>query len=138
MNTKAAARRRMTGWVGWIIFAAALMIVNGAFGAIQGLGALLRDEDYFVAVGGGDVLTFNITAWGWIHLILGLVLIAIGVLLIRGSVGGLILAIVAVGLHMIAQFTWIGLYPWWSLIAIALDIIILYALIVHGGELVGD
>ena len=64
----------MTGWVGWVVFAAVIMMVHGTFTAIQGLSALIRDEAYWVTNADGEVnvLTFNITTWGWIHLLLGI------------------------------------------------------------------
>jgi hypothetical protein len=124
----------VTGWVGWIVFAGFFMIVNGIFGALQGLTALLRDQSYFVVAENG-LLTFNYTAWGWIHLILGIVLIVVGIFLLRGSGWARVLAVILVGLHMIAQFGFISSYPVWGIIMIALDALILYALLVHGREI---
>ena len=124
-----------SGWVGWIIFAAVFMIVIGAMNAIQGLAALFRDEDYFVSLYNGNAVTFNITAWGWIHLIFGILLVLVGIALMQGSTFARVLGIALVSLNLIAQFSWTTLYPFWSLIAIAIDIVIIYALVVHGGEL---
>ena len=59
-------------------------------------------------------------------------------LLLRGSPSGLILGTIVVGLHLISQFAWIAAYPWWSAIIITLDILILWAIIVHGGEILQD
>jgi hypothetical protein len=125
---------RPTGWIGWIMFAAALLIVNGCVTAIQGLAGIFRDEEYFRS-GGGDVLVLDLTAWGWIHLILGVLLVVIGVLLVQGSGFARGVAIVLVALHMIAQFSWLGAYPFWALILIVLDMLILNALVVHGAEM---
>jgi hypothetical protein len=124
----------VTGWVGWIIFAAVFMIVVGAMNAIQGLAALFRDDTFWVT-GNGSVVTFNVTTWGWIHLILGLLLVLVGILLMRGSTFARVMGIALVSLNLIAQFSWATLYPFWSLIAIAIDIVIIYALVVHGREL---
>ena len=127
-------RSDVTGWVGWIVFAAFFMIINGIFGGLQGLSALLRDQSYFVVTDKG-LLTFNYTAWGWIHLILGIVLIVVGIFLLRGAGWARILSIVIVGIHMIAQFAFISSYPVWGIIMITLDALILYALLVHGREI---
>jgi hypothetical protein len=124
----------VTGWVGWIIFAAVFMIVIGSMNAIQGLAALLRDDSYWVTLG-GSVVTFNVTTWGWIHLIFGILLVLVGFLLMQGSTFARVLGIALVSLNFIAQFSWATLYPFWSLIAIAVDMFIIYALIVHGREL---
>jgi len=127
-------RSDVTGWVGWIVFAGFFMIINGIFGGLQGLSALLRDQTYFV-VGENGLLTFNYTAWGWIHLVLGIVLILVGIFLLRGAGWARILAVIIVGIHMIAQFGFISSYPVWGIIMIALDALILYALLVHGREI---
>jgi hypothetical protein len=95
---------------------------------------LLRDQTYFV-VGENGLLTFNYTAWGWIHLVLGIVLIVVGIFLLRGAGWARILAVIIVGIHMIAQFGFISSYPVWGIIMIALDALILYALLVHGREI---
>ena len=124
----------VTGWVGWIIFAAMFMIVIGAMNAIQGLAALFRDEAYWVTLGGA-VVTFDVTTWGWIHLIFGILLVLVGVALMRGSTFARVIGIALVSLNLIAQFSWTTLYPFWSLIAIAIDVFIIYALVVHGREL---
>jgi hypothetical protein len=133
-----AGYRDMSGWVGWIVFAAVILMVNGTFNAIQGLSALFRDNDYWVTgLGNGDVLTFNITAWGWIHLILGILSIFVGYLLLKGSTFARVIGIALVSLNLIAQFAYLPLYPFWGMIGIAVGFFVLYALIVHGGELKG-
>jgi hypothetical protein len=126
--------REMSGWVGWIVFAAVIMMVNGTFNAIQGLSALIRDDAYWVTRG-GEVLTFNITTWGWIHLILGILSVFVGYLLLQGSTFARVIGIGLVCLNLIAQFTYLPLYPFWGIIGIAVGFFVLYALIVHGGEL---
>ena len=123
-----------SGWVGWIVFAAIFMIITGAMNAIQGLAALFRDEAYWVTLGGA-VVTFNITTWGWIQLISGVLLVLIGVWLMKGSTFARIVGIVLVSINLVAQFSWATLYPFWALIAIFIDIFIIYALVVHGREL---
>ena len=131
---QAPYREPVSGWVGWIVFAAVFMITVGGLNAIQGLAALFRDDAFWV-LGNGSVVTFNITTWGWIHLVMGLLLILVGVLLMRGSAFARVAGIVLVALNMMAQFGFATLYPFWSLIAIAIDVAIIYALVVHGGEM---
>jgi hypothetical protein len=123
-----------TGWVGWIMFAAVFLMIIGAMNAIQGLAALFRDEAYWVTLG-GNVLTFDVTTWGWIHLLFGILLVVVGVLLMRGSTFARVLGVILVALNLIAQFSWTTLYPFWALVAIIIDVLIIYALIVHGREL---
>jgi hypothetical protein len=126
-------RPRPTGWVGWILFAAAILIVNGLFGIIAGLAGIFRDEDYFRI--NGKLLVFNYRAWGWIHLIIGIGLVLVGVFLYRGSFTARLAALFFVILSLLAHFSSIDAYPWWSLIAIALNILVIYALVVHGEEM---
>ena len=125
---------QVSGWVGWIFLAAMIMVVSGAMNLIQGLTALFRDEAYWVTLGGA-VVTFDITTWGWIHLIFGILLIVVGFLLMRGSTFARVLGIVLVALNIVAQFSWTTLYPFWSLILITVDILVIYALVIHGREL---
>ena len=79
-----------TGWVGWIVFAGVFMIVAGVLGAIEGLAGILRDESYFFVPDEG-LLVFDLTTWGWIHLILGIAMAVVGYLLIQGSTVGAVL-----------------------------------------------
>jgi vacuolar-type H+-ATPase subunit I/STV1 len=124
----------VTGWVGWIIFAAVFMVTIGAINVFQGLAALFRDDAYWETFR-GDIVTFNITTWGWISLIFGVLLIIVGLLLMQGSTFARVLAIALVSLNLLSQFGWASFYPFWGMIVIAIDIVIIYALVVHGGEL---
>lgn len=133
-DTGQSGYREMTGWVGWIVFAAVILMIHGTFTAIQGLSALLRDDVYWETQGGA-VLTFNVTGWGWIHLILGILSVLIGYLLLQGSTFARVIGIALVSLNLISQFAYLPLYPFWGIVGIAVGFFVLYALIVHGGEL---
>jgi len=122
-----------SGWTGWVAFAAVMMVMVGIFSIISGLGALLRDHSFFTS--GGRLFILNYTTWGWIHIIIGVLLIVVAVGLYKGSMVARIAAVVVVGLNLIAQFTWIDSAPWWSLTMIAIDVLVIYALVVHGREL---
>ena len=119
----------MTAWAGWILFAAVILVVNGSVAIIEGLAGIFRDEEFF---GAGDVLVLDHAAWGWIHLVLGILLVVVGIGLYRGSRAARTLAVVLAALNLIAHFTSLGPNPWWSIVAIALDVLIIYALVVHG------
>jgi hypothetical protein len=123
----------VSGWVGWVMFAAVFIIVVGGVNAIQGLSAIFRDKTYWVGLNGNAVV-FDVTAWGWIHLIFGILLVLVGLALTQGSTLARVLAIILVALNVVAQFTWAPIYPFWSIIAIFIDAVILFAL-VHGREL---
>ena len=123
-----------TGWVGWIAFAAVMLIVSGLLGAMSGLAAIVRDETYVQMA--GRIWVFDETTWGWIHLVLGLAVAGVGVMTLQGKPLGIGLAAGVVMLHMLSQFAWLSIYPWWGMVVIAIDVLVLYALIVHGHEAV--
>ena len=81
------------------------------------------------------MLTFNITTWGWIHLILGILGVIIGYLLLQGSTFARVIGIALVSLNLVAQFAYLPVFPFWGIVGIAVGFFVLYALIVHGGEL---
>ena len=135
-DTRYTAGRSVSGWVGWIVFAATVMMIGGVCAIISGLAGIFRDEEYFLgSLGDQQVLVANYTTWGWIHLIFGILLLLVGLSLFRGATWARVIAIFLVAINLVAQFTWVGIYPWWSLIMIALDILVLYAVTIHGGEL---
>jgi hypothetical protein len=133
MSYEERIRPRPTGWVGWILFAAAILIVNGLFWIVAGLAGIFRDEDYFRV--NGQLLVFNYRAWGWIHLIIGIGLVLVGVYVYKGSFTARLAALFVVILSLLAHFTSIQENPWWSLIAVALNLLVIYALLVHGEEM---
>ena len=125
--------RGPTAWVGWIWFAAMMLVLNGFFNALDGLVALFNKDVY--AVTGKGLVTFNFTAWGWILLILGILQVAVAISLIQGRVWARVTAMVLVMLNAFAQLVFITAYPLWSILVIALDVIVLWALLVHGEEM---
>ena len=123
-----------TGWAGWAVFAGVMLVLVGAFQAIDGLVALFKDEIYVVRPS-GLVVNVDYTAWGWVHLLLGIVLIAAGAAIFSGRVWGRTLGVVAALISAVLNFAYIPAYPVWSILIIAVDVFVIYALIAHGGEL---
>jgi hypothetical protein len=117
---------------GLTIFAAALLIMVGIFQALQGLAAIINDQRFVVT--GDYVYKFDITGWGWIHLILGLVAIGVGAAMIMGQTWSYIVAIVIAILSAVAQFMWLPYYPIWAIVIIALDVAIIWALVEQIGS----
>lgn len=126
-------QKQQTGWTGWVVFAGILMVLSGALWAIQGLIALFNDD--LVIFGKEGALLLDITGWGWVHLILGLLLALSGVLVMRGNLFGRTIAVILVMLSIIVNFVWLPVYPVWAIVVIAIDVFVLYAVIVHGKEL---
>jgi hypothetical protein len=120
------------GLAGMVAFAGIMLALIGFFDILQGLTALFNDE-YF-AVRGGDLLVLDFTAWGWITLIWGVVLVAAGLGLLGGRGGARVFAIVVVFVNMIVQIAFLAAYPIWSAIIIALDVFVLYALTARWDE----
>jgi hypothetical protein len=123
-----------TGWTGWIGFAAVMMVLLGSFHAIQGLVALFKD-DYYLVSDRGLTVHVDYTAWGWTHLILGIVIALAGISLFTGRMWARIVAVLVAMLSAIVNIGFLAAYPVWSTIMIALDILIIWAVMVHGREM---
>jgi hypothetical protein len=123
-----------TGWVGWVVFAGILLVLLGSFHIIEGLVAIFRDE-VFVATRSGLVVNVDYTAWGWTHLIGGAVLILVGACLLAGQMWARIVAVVVAGLSALANLAFLPAYPVWSALMIGLDVLVIWAVTVHGSEL---
>lgn len=122
-----------TGWTGWVVFAAVLMVVAGGIWAIQGLIAVFNDN--LVIFGTEGAILLDVTGWGWIHIILGALLVLAGILVLRGNLFGRMIAVILAVLSIIVNFIWLPVYPVWAIVIITLDVFILYAVIVHGREM---
>jgi hypothetical protein len=119
--------------VGWAGFAGIMLVMVGMFDAIQGLVALFNDE--FFVVTQEWVFEFDITAWGWIQLILGVLLIASGIGIFSGNVAARTVGVIMAASAAITNFAWLPYYPVWSSIVIAICIAIIWALTVHGRDI---
>jgi hypothetical protein len=123
-----------SGWaVGFILFAAIMMIMVGVWQALQGLIAIFENE-FYVATR-NYLFQFDATTWGWIHLILGLVVAFAGYGLLSGRTWARAAAIALAVLSAIANFLFIPYYPFWSLLIITLDVFVIWAVAAHGGDL---
>jgi hypothetical protein len=123
-------RKDASGWVGWVVFAAVIAITMGAYEAIMGLVAIFKEEYYLVG-SSGLVVEVDYTVWGWVHLVLGLAVVAAGIGLLQGRGWARILVIGLAGLSAIVNLGFLSAYPVWSTLVIAFDIIVIYALTVH-------
>ena len=108
------------------VFAGMMLIIAGVFEVIQSIAAIARDE-YLVLLP-NYVFSIDLTGWGWIHLLVGLILAAVGVLLLLGKGFARIAGIVVAGISAIINFSWLPYSPLWALLAIAVDILVIWAL----------
>jgi hypothetical protein len=132
-GTYAGTEARPTAWTGWIVFAAIMMVLLGAFQVIEGIVALFKDE-YYVVTASDLLVTIDYTAWGWVHLILGIILLLAGFGLLTGNIVARIAGIALAVLSAIVNLAFISAYPLWGIIIITLDVIVIYAIAVHGSE----
>jgi hypothetical protein len=120
------SEREVSGWaIGGLVFAATMMILNGTFQAFQGLAAIINDE-FFVRVG-EYAFNVDVTTWGWIHLILGIVVAVAGFYLFTGSATAGVIAIILASLSALSNFFFIPYYPFWSMLIIAIAFFVIWA-----------
>ena len=128
------AGRETTSWaVGFILFAAIMMLMVGVFQALQGLVAIFENE-FYVATR-NYLFQFDATTWGWIHLVLGVIVAFAGWGLLSGRTWARAVAITLALLSAIANFLFIPYYPFWALLIITLDVFVIWAVASRGGEL---
>jgi hypothetical protein len=129
--------QEVTAWAGWVTFGGVMLIMMGAFQAIQGLVALF-DDGFYAVHPSGLVVNVNYNAWGWTHLVIGVVGVLAGAGLLVGNMAARVVGVVIAFISALVNLAFISAYPIWSAIVITLDVIIIYAIIVHGRELKND
>jgi len=129
-----STRRKESGWTGWVTFASTLIGIVGVFQIANGLTAIFRSGTYVV---GTDRLVVDVdyTVWGWVHLILGVVAIAAAFGLLVGQTWARVVGIIMAVASAVTNLAFIPAYPVGSSLVIVLDILIIYVIAVHGGEL---
>jgi hypothetical protein len=127
------ATRETTGWVGWSVFAAVMMFLAGGLNALYGLVAVLND-DWVVWTNRADVY-LDLSTWGWVHMILGVLVVLAGVGVLSGNVLGRTVGVILACLSILANFFFIPVYPLWALTIITIDALVIWALTAHGREL---
>lgn len=124
---------KSTGWVGWIYFASAMLLIAGGLQVVAGLAGIFNPGFYTVTEA-GNIIAFDYATWGWIHLLLGVGLIATGVGLSTGRTWARMAALVLSVLAAIAQLAFISVYPLWSIAALIIIGFVIYAITLHGDE----
>jgi hypothetical protein len=126
-------KQHSSGAVGLTVFAAVIMMLMGAFHAMAGLVGLFTNQ--FYVVGKEYVFSFDATTWGWIHLLLGIVVAAAGAGLLTGAVWARTVGVAFAFVSGIAAFAWLPYYPIWGITLIALAILVIWALVAHGRDI---
>ena len=123
-------------WAGWVLFAGTMLLVTGLINVLEGIIALVDDKR--LALTSNNLVVVDVTGWGWVLLIAGLLMLAAGAGLLTAQTWARITAIVLVAVHLVIQIAWLGAYPVWSLLMIALDTVILFALTARWGAVRAD
>lgn len=123
----------VNGWMGWIGFASLMMMLAGVFHIITGFVALFQQDVYLATP--SSLWVFDYSQWGWIHILGGfLALVAAGSLM-QGKLFGRTLVILVAMASAVANMAFVPVYPVWSLLIITIDVLVIWAVAVHGGEL---
>ena len=126
-----------SGWaVGFTMFAAIMLMINGSFQIIAGLTGIFENEFYVTTP--NYFLKFDASAWGWIHLIWGVLVLIGGFGVLSGSLWGRTLGVIGAAGSMLVAFAFIPIYPIWSIVVIAVDVTVIWALTAHGRDIVNE
>jgi hypothetical protein len=126
MSTRPDARP-VSGWaIGFSAFAGAVMVLIGIFQFFAGLGALINDDLYVLTR--KYAFDLDVTGWGWIHLILGVIIFAAGLGIFSGATWARAVGITLAIISAIANFLYVPYYPAWAILLIALNIVVIWAL----------
>lgn len=116
----------------WVMFAAIILLIRGVVQVLEGIAAL--NNDAFFVNSDNQLVFFNLSGWGWIQIILGIVLVSGGVSLFSGHTWGKIIGVTATSFAIIANFILLPLYPLWAVLLIVMDIAIIYSIVVVGSD----
>jgi hypothetical protein len=128
--------RPTTRWAVWAVFAASMMFLLGSLQALVGLVAIF-DDDYYRVTSSGLLLDVDYTAWGWINLLLGVLVLISGLGVLSGNVAARTVGVFLAVMSALMNLVHLAAFPVWSCMAITIDVLVVYALTVHGGELRG-
>lgn len=121
---------------GWVLFAWMMLLIAGVIGVIDGIVALSRST-FFDEVG-AHYIASDVSLWGWIALIVGIVTICAAASVWRGGSFGRWAGILIAGINVLVQLAWIPIVPFWALFVMFLDVLVIYGLAVYGGEELRD
>jgi hypothetical protein len=115
-------------------FASVILLLDGFFSVVQGLVAVIGPDAYYAVVN-GDLFVFDITGWGWWNIIVGALQLVTSIALLGGAVWARFIAVIIAIVSAVGQLLLVPVQPWWSFFVIAIDVLVIYALIAHGDEL---
>jgi hypothetical protein len=122
-----------TGWTGWIMFAGVMMIIAGSLNAFYGVVAAVNDD--WVGWTNRQNAFLDVSQWGWVHIIVGLIVLLSGIGLFSGNILARTVAVIIASISLVANFFFIPVYPLWALTVITIDALVIWALTAHGREM---
>jgi hypothetical protein len=122
-----------SGWTGWITFAAVMMILAGSLNLLYGIIAAVNDE-WVVFTNRANVY-LDISEWGWVHIIVGAVVLISGLGLFSGNILARTIAVVVASISLLVNFFFIPVYPLWAITVIVIDLLVIWAVTAHGREM---
>ncbi|WP_328475329.1 hypothetical protein OHA21_18650 [Actinoplanes sp. NBC_00393] len=131
--TGAGTAPAATTWIGVVVFAGIMMLALGSFQVMEGVVALYRQQAHPIALD-RLMIEVNYTAWGWTHLILGLLTVGTGVGVLLGQTWARVVGIIITAGAALVHFSFLAAAPFWCTILITMNVIIIYALAVHGRD----
>lgn len=117
---------------GWVSFAGWMLLLAGIWQGFLGLLGVVGDD--FYVVGQNWIAKLDVTTWGWIHLALGVLLFVTGIFVQLGRPWATWVGIIAAGLSAIGLFVWAPYYPVWAVTVLVVDVLVIFGLAAHGGE----
>ncbi len=111
---------------GWAVFAAVILLIVGSLNFMFGMAGILNDQ--VVTVGGQGVIIWDFETWGWIHLVVGAIMVLVSLGLFATREWAAVLAIIFAAISAIAQIGLITAFPLWSILIIVLDVLVIYNL----------
>lgn len=134
MSNQSSHVNQPSNWaIGFAAFAGVMMITIGLFQAIAGLAAVWNDT--FYAVTANYIFEFSVSAWGWIHLIVGVLVLLAGLGVFSGAVWARTVGVFFAVLSGLANFMFLPYSPIWATLIIALDVAVIWALTAHGRDI---
>ncbi|BDV29625.1 DUF7144 family membrane protein [Microbacterium terricola] len=121
-------------WSGWAVFAGVLLLIAGILDLVFGLVAVIGPNDAYLLSDAGTLFRIDVAGWGWWHIISGTLLVLTAFAVFAGATWARVVAIILVGLNALGQLSLLSVQPWLSLAILAVDILVIYALTVHGPE----
>jgi hypothetical protein len=133
-TTPTAGARGTSAWVGWIAFSGMILIMLGTFHIIEGIVALV-DNGYFLVTRTGLAVNIDYTVWGWVHIVAGVVVLLAGVGVFAAKLWARIVGTTVAAVSALLNVAFLAAYPIWSTLMIALAVVVIMALTVHGTDI---